>query len=1327
MDAGENNLKMRKALVETADLICNNTDEEDAEGYPVLMLKPHDGERDAVWRDFDGRVECDLPNGDLDRFNGRIFFKDGPLKNKTDLFLEKDNLLLRGTQLRNCAGVYGLAVYTGYECKINFGASADSAEKIPSISAHIDRFVLLMFAFQVLLCVIGASGYVIWNVTNAESIWYITGLASDGAERAGSWFLSFFTFFLLTSNLVPISLYVSIKMSRQAQKFIMDRDRDMAVVQRGAKWRTGLRCCRCNKNEEAFHDEEAMEFAPGTKPEVLNTEVRTMELNDELGQITHIFSDKTGTMTCNDFKFRQISVNGKIYGRATTQIGVIAARARATSPEEKQQVANLEQLLEQGDQVENGVEKVRFLDDPGQSVWDALADPKEELQLRYFMYNLALNHTVELEPVGDDIKYSSASPDEEAFAYAAKFFGFWYHSANGNFRGLSVQKSPAAPTVSNARQAQWPQGGETDLQFRVAALLPYSSARGMMSLLMEDLSVPESNPRHFMLLAKGADNAIDEKLRVLPDSAAARNTEQQAEYENRLATGEHIKEFGSAGLRAMAFAVRFIPTQEAHTWLQRWSDARTSGSDSQKRQAMAEAMSALERDMTLQGATAIEDQLQENVAETIATLSNAGIKIYMLTGDKEETAINIGFGVNMLTKAYTQHVITLGEFQRDGLVPEDVTNLKDFVANGGFTGKDLVCQRINMLRLQLQRSVDPVPQALIVDKDALAILLGGEQSREDLLFVTEKCTSVICCRCRPAQKRDMLKLIQDGIPGAKCLAVGDGANDVEMINAANVGVGILGAEGAGAANASDIKVPQFKVLQKLLLVHGRWNYIRMALLVCYMFYKNCLFAQSQWWYVLFTGWSGQKFFIELATQTYNLFYTGIPILLIAVLDQDVDADSAQRFPHLYRTSQRGERLGVAVFGLWILSALWESIVLFFGTDFLYSGGISSIEGASPSVFMLGTLIYSGVIIGVSARLALHTASHNWLYQLLLAACALFWIPTAYVYGALDSDGFLGGVALTFHDANFFFGLPLLLALSMFPTVLFLLYRWYVTPTYQHRVRYSQVVLRKGRHAGFESTPACQQGSNACMAPADKDAQWKDIEDNLLVLGLESNVDEQLDAAAEDLKAYNKQLLPKLRANKLKLKQTGDLMGVDVEALLEPAEMTSVQRAGLREALLRSQKNVMVQFGKLHDKWRQDAAGIEVSLPSTGSGGAAASIVQVKSATTDDAPVQRRRTVARYTKTQGDLPSSAFVRGSTRTDFAHDGETSLEASDAIARENSRWLKYGRLMPKLVRVATLPGTGTHGSSVHDRGGRAARMAAGGSGSGSGVSVTAPNPLR
>ena len=97
----------------------------------------------------------------------------------------------------------------------------------------------------------------------------------------------------------------------------------------------------------------------------------------------------------------------------------------------------------------------------------------------------------------------------------------------------------------------------------------------------------------------------------------------------------------------------------------------------------------------------------------------------------------------------------------------------------------------------------------------------------------------------------------EGVPGARTLAVGDGANDVAMINAAHVGVGIEGEEGVQAVNASDYAVGQFSFLGTLLLKHGRYNYIRMSKVVCFMFYKNILMSTTMFWYSFFNAYSGK--------------------------------------------------------------------------------------------------------------------------------------------------------------------------------------------------------------------------------------------------------------------------------------------------------------------------------------------------------------------------------------------------------------------------------------------------------------------------------------
>lgn len=1216
---------MRKALPEVADLAARPVEgQTDEDGNPMLEQISGESEADAVWYDWSGRIEYDPPDGDLDKFNGKLF--NSASEKSSTRFLEKDNVLLRGCELRNCAYIYGMAVYTGYDCKINFGGESSGRNKIASLTAMISKFVLVMCVIQAALCLIGATGNTLWIAGNAAGAWYLR--APSGGGNFVDWIQSFFTYFLLTSQLVPISLYVSIKMSQQAQKYVMDRDVDMAVVDKRYRWKPTwtpkalakcLRKCGCGASNHS-EPSAAAAVSPSQRPSsdnvqrvdaaavlagkstsssspilsrrsarargmsrgagssvhvvddleaapqgcVLPTEVRTMELNDELGQITHVLSDKTGTLTKNMFSFKCVSIAGIRYGEATTQIGVITARAKARTEEDKAHVAKLEELLARGNAVECHVEKVKFLDDPKNPWADAAADPARATDIQLFMQNLALEHTVELEPVGDSIKYSSASPDEEAFAYAAKYFGWQFVTENGNVRTLRIRQ---------------PDGSTKDSHFRVWALLPFSSARGMMSMLIENLNVPESDPYRIALYAKGADNAIYEKLKPLPGHSSSDSSADARQSEIRAATDRHIKEFGVAGLRAMAFAVRPVGHDDAMAWMSKWNAARAASGE-EKRTAMTAAMDELEREMLLQGATAIEDQLQDDVAETIATLAKANIKIYMLTGDQESTAINIAFGVNMLTSDYEQHIITLGRFQRQGIIPEDEGSLmawKD--SSTGATGPGLVKAAIRELRLKLRYTVPDKPQALIIDKDALAILLDSQATCEDLVNVAEQCTSVVCCRCRPKQKEAMVRLIQKHVPGSKCLAIGDGANDVDMINAAHVGVGILGAEGSGAANSSDFKIPQFKVLQKLLLVHGRQNYNRMALLVAFMFYKNAFFTLAQYAYVARSAWSGQRFYMEAATQAFNLLYTGVPVLFVAVMDQSADADTAQRFPALYRASQRGDRLSVKLFMLWIISAAFEATV----TSLFTEHGMRVPLGASPSVYELGTAVFSLVVVVATVRLALHTSMHHWMYQFLLAASVLVWVITALLMDATNAENFRGGVVRLFGTPTFWVVTLLASVVALLPTLLFLVWRAMFKPNYTSLVREAQVLFRNGAHASFESVPRRQRALYKCEAGSGSQRSeprlWKEVEAHLLLHAVREAAHENMAARERADEHFNENVYPIWRAG-------SDLSNLPTPNAPVP-RLTPSERNVLLRRIIAIDQNTLVQFGKLPDTLRVD--------------------------------------------------------------------------------------------------------------------------------------------
>jgi phospholipid-translocating ATPase len=237
----------------------------------------------------------------------------------------------------------------------------------------------------------------------------------------------------------------------------------------------------------------------------------------------------------------------------------------------------------------------------------------------------------------------------------------------------------------------------------------------------------------------------------------------------------------------------------------------------------------IEQNMLLMGGTAIEDRLQEGVPETIAELAKSGIKLWVLTGDKTETAINIGFACNLLTT--DMELLILRSSNRVDTA-------------------QLLQDTLDKLNKEESAAVaQDKKYALVIDGTTLKYALENA-TRDKVLALGMRCASVICCRVSPKQKAQVVNLVKKGLK-VMTLAIGDGANDVSMIQEANVGIGISGVEGRQAVMASDYAIAQFRFLRKLLLVHGRWSYLRTAEMIMGFFFKNIVWTFVLFWYQIF--------------------------------------------------------------------------------------------------------------------------------------------------------------------------------------------------------------------------------------------------------------------------------------------------------------------------------------------------------------------------------------------------------------------------------------------------------------------------------------------
>jgi len=485
-----------------------------------------------------------------------------------------------------------------------------------------------------------------------------------------------------------------------------------------------------------------------------------------------------------------------------------------------------------------------------------------------------------------------------------------------------------------------------DTSFKILDVLEFSSARRRMSVIV---CFPSGK---IELFCKGADFIIFEKLASDNDPQLLKDTQQ------------HVNYYSSKGLRTLCFASRALKPGEYEHWKQIYTQATLAIAD--RASKVEQAAEMIEKNLYLQGVSAIEDKLQAGVPETLADLLRAEIKVWVLTGDKQETAISIGRSAN--------------------LIQGDSQLLK------------LNCTSSEQFRLLMSSFLNEVQSndlsnghfILVVDGKSLSYALS--ETQEDLLQLVLYCSCVICCRVSPIQKAQVVKLVKYNVERTVTLSVGDGANDVSMIQEADIGIGIQGREGSQASRSADFSISRFHMLRRLLFVHGRYAYLRVAHLIQYSFYKNLAITSLQFYFAFYNGFSGQTLLESWVISVFNLFFTSIPVVVFAIFERDISDKYLEQFPELYRRSKNNTDFNPVTFTLWLLDAVWHSLVFFFGALFLWN----QVLGQSGHVFGLwsfGTISCTACVITVTFRLALCTNYWPWI----TFVCSILSIGTYFLF------------------------------------------------------------------------------------------------------------------------------------------------------------------------------------------------------------------------------------------------------------------------------------------------------------------------------------------
>ena len=852
-----------------------------------------------------GHIECEQPNAATNKFAGNLHLSssDAEAQRLIDGMgsvapITIANVLMRGSSVRNTECVLGLVINTGVDTKVMQGA-----RKPPTKSSTLDRQINHALAVVILLlatlCLVGTVG----NIVIANS---------DTPGIKGAWYLpsdAVNTIVIFFQNLALLNSFVSIMLPFSVTSV------------------KALHTWFAEQSLHVYHEETDTRLA-----------VRTMTLVDEAGIISHIFSDKTGTLTQNIMQFRKCSIAGTSYGKGTTEMGV-ARLKRLGLP------------LPPPTKDNSSANKVVNFDGPElHAALNGEGGEEQQRKCRDFFLHLALCHTVVAETVGNDRRLSAASPDEAALVAAAAYFGLDFLDRNQEQVQLHDHYAKA------------------DVMYEVLDVLEFTSQRRRMSVVVRDTATGAVR-----LLCKGADTVMMKLLK--PGQQAAVEATEQA-----------MEDHSNEGLRCLVVAQKMLEPQAYLTWSTAYRKALSDIAELEKKgddlpNQIDRLCDELELELEMLGSTAIEDKLQDGVPSCIADMGRAGIAVWVLTGDKQETAINIAFACQLVDNSSKMHIVSkkthpTAEEVRDALVVAAVEAEAKL------------------------RSGKASKHALVIDGECLEDVMRTSSTGElvgsqaAFLRFTQHCTSVVCCRCAPTQKAQVVSLVRYSVKGAVALAIGDGANDVAMIQAADVGVGISGQEGMQAANSADFAVGQFRFLRELLLVQGRNMYRRQTTLVCYVFYKSIMMVLTSFWFFAFAAMSGQKMHLEIGVQAFNVMWTSVPIYCLALFDRDVSDETARLLPQLYHLGIRRHYNSWWVYARWLFEAFYESAAI---TLVCVFGLVNSSRfGETPGVWYIGAHTLTTVIITVNMKLFLSAWQLTRMLVGWIVLMVSFWWCTNYI-------------------------------------------------------------------------------------------------------------------------------------------------------------------------------------------------------------------------------------------------------------------------------------------------------------------------------------------
>ena len=818
-------IELKKDSRVPADIIVLKTFNEAEDNQAFIRTDQLDGETDWKLRKAPGVTQA---MNEIQFFTSEAFAEyeppskliynfQGVIQCKTEEGEKKEALNLENTMWASTVvaskKVIGIVIYTGKETRAKMNSSSPKV-KIGILDNEINRLNIYLFVITFIVAFIIAS--------------------AKGFQN--KFIFNFIKYIILFCAIIPISLRVNLDVSKTYFSVIINRDKDI--------------------------------------PGII---ARNSTIPEELGRISYVFSDKTGTLTKNEMIFKIIAMETEIF--AEDKFEDLKA---IVLDECKDYDAPLLDLVKSESSGSEDIESSTISISSSQST-----EVKKKKRIHRHRSKL-IRDTItamclcnNVTPVADDndpnkMTYQASSPDEVALVKFAV-------TLNMRLVGRTDKEIKLTDAADNTEE------------FEVLANFPFSSDTKRMGIILKN-----KKHGHIIYYLKGAENVM---MRFVKD-----------EYVNYIA--ENAENLATKGLRTLVLSQKLIPQDYFDKWNKEYEEAKTSMEDRQ--QKIADVVSKLENNMDFLCVTGVEDLLQDDVATTIDNLRNAGMKVWMLTGDKVETATCISISAGLKAKTHKIYTIKNDE-------------IKSEAKNEEKPPENVLLSKFE----EYKRKINIDPHLFIIDGDTLDLAL--KNCEKDFFETAMLAPSVVCCRCSPTQKRIIVKTIKK-YTDARTAAVGDGGNDVAMIQEADVGIGIVGKEGLQASLAADYSIMEFRSLNMLLLWFGRIAYKNTSMMSNFIIHRGLIIAFNQFIFSCIFYFNPVPLYSGFLSFGYSTIFTSLPCICV-LLDQDVNKNNVLTFPTLYKILLKGRELNLKSFLFWLFKSIFQAFIIMFGSIILFEDTI----------------------------------------------------------------------------------------------------------------------------------------------------------------------------------------------------------------------------------------------------------------------------------------------------------------------------------------------------------------------------------------------------